>query len=118
MPHFSSVVVCHNYTVSVNLALMKLNLNHYFCVMTYCCIGNFEENMDKYRIHLAVTEEDYVVLSTTMRQSALVGLPSSPNNSAGGTRGRGTLHRWHMPATPPPSNFCQHRAEQRKKTIY
>ena len=34
-PHFSSVVVCHNYTVSVNLALIKLNLNHYCCVMTY-----------------------------------------------------------------------------------
>ena len=27
IPHFSSVVVCHNYTVSVNLTLIKLNLN-------------------------------------------------------------------------------------------
>ena len=27
MPRFSSVVVCHNYTVSVNLTLIKLNLN-------------------------------------------------------------------------------------------
>ena len=31
MPHFSSVVVCHNYTVSVNLALIKLNSNHLYC---------------------------------------------------------------------------------------
>ena len=31
MPHFSSVGVCHNYAVSVNFALIKLNSNHLYC---------------------------------------------------------------------------------------
>ena len=35
MPYFSSVVVCLNYIVIENVALIKLNSNHYCCVITY-----------------------------------------------------------------------------------
>ena len=41
-----------------------------------------------------------------MRQSALVGLPSSLHNLAGGTRGRGACR---------PPNFCQFRRQNKSR---
>ena len=83
MPHFSSVVVCHNYTVIENVALIKLNLNHYCCVMTYYKFITQQQRMP-YSISLQVSLHKFsLVALLCVNFSTAWAISANVNNNFG-----------------------------------